>query len=243
MTRIQNNLSTQGDTLELNNYDCQVCKDREIVVVEVADDWVARECKCKEQKRMRRIIKSSGLTEELKKYTFGNFSPRPKQELMFKTAYTYVKDYPEIKEARCKGLAFTGTVGVGKTHLLAAIANNLLSKKIIVCFVNTPELIDELRESQFKDSNKMEKQLDIIKKSEVIIFDDLAKEKTSEWVQNQYYKIINHRYINGLATLFSTNCSMEELEDKLGDATASRLYAMTKDRLIHIVDDDYRMVE
>ncbi len=139
-------------------------------------------------------------------------------------------------------MAFTGTVGTGKTHLLAAISNNLLARGVAVCFVNTPSFISELRRSQFQEG-KLYKQISRINTTEVVIFDDLAKEKSTEWVQNQYYEIINHRYINYLPTLFSTNCNMDEIEDKLGDATASRLYAMTKERLIHIEDDDYRMVE
>ena len=244
LEKIQGNLkNSQGTTEELNEYDCPECKDKEVIIAELDGDWVMRECKCKPKKKMRRLLKASGLTESLREFTFNNLDPRPKQKEMYEEAYNYVKNYPEIKGQKCNGLAFTGTVGVGKTHLMAAIANNLLAKGISVCFVNTPVLIKELRKSQFEDSNKVEEQLEIISNAEVAIFDDLAKEKSTEWVQTQYYTIANNRYIKRLPTLFSTNCDIDELEDKLGDATASRLYAMTKDRLIHVVDDDYRMIE
>jgi len=223
-------------------YECTDCKDREFLYKEHGGDWVAVPCHCRPKKRMRRLIRASGLTEMLRKKTFDNFKPKPKQQEMYRVATDFAKNYPNIKNKRCNGLAYTGTVGTGKTHLLAAIANFLLSKGISVCFVNTPSFISELRRSQFEEG-RIDEQVDAISNIEVVVFDDLAKEKSTEWVQNQYYKIVNHRYINNLPTLFSTNSNMEELEEKLGDATASRLYAMTKDRLIHIVDEDHRIIE
>lgn len=178
----------------------------------------------------------------LKAKRFANFN-RSEQPEMYDVALEYAENFAEIEQDRCNGLSFIGAVGNGKTHLLAAIANELLNKNITVVFVNTPDLINELRQAQFGDDNTLDKKINLIKKARLVIFDDLAKEKATDWVRTQYYMIINHRYINGLATAFSSNCTFEELEEKLDPATTSRLMAMTKARLVECNGDDYRVKE
>lgn len=192
------------------------------------------------KKIQNNILKSSGLTEFLKTKIFKNFN-QSKQPELYRVAKEYADNYSVIKNERCNGLAFIGSVGNGKTHLLAAIANKLLKKDILVVFINTPELIAELRAAQFGEN--LDKKINLIKNAPVVIFDDLAKEKPTDWVRTQYYMIINHRYINNLPVLFSSNCTFEELEDRLGEATTSRLMAMTKDRLVMCNGEDYRIKE
>jgi len=195
------------------------------------------------RKIQNNVLKSSGLTELLKTKTFATFNPKEQPE-MYKIALDYAVNFKEIEAEKCNGLAFVGAIGNGKTHLLTAIANYLLDSGVQVIFVNTPELIAELRQAQFDDGQSITKKIDHIKNARIVIFDDLAKEKITAWVATQYYMIINHRYIHGLPVLFSSNCDFEELEEKIQDpAIVSRLMAMTKDRLIVCKGDDYRIKE
>ena len=191
---------------------------------------------------MERLMKTSCLSNELKQKKFSNYIKTEANKEAYQTAYDYVHKFSEIRHSRNNGLAYTGKVGTGKTHLLSAIANNLLSKRIPVLFINTPNLLAELREAQFsEDRSEMEKKIGMVSNVEVAIFDDLAKEKVSEWGQTQYYRIINQRYLESLPTLFSSNCDWDELASKLGEATASRLYEMTKGRTVHCAGEDWRM--
>ncbi len=75
----------------------------------------------------------------------------------------------------------------------------------------------------------------------VCIFDDVASEKPSEWVQTQYYRILDMRYRLRLTTLFSTNFTFDQIAERLGDAVSSRLYALTKERQFYLEADDYRI--
>lgn len=191
---------------------------------------------------MERLVKTSCLSDELKQKSFSSYTKTANNTEAYNTAYHYVQKFTEIRNQRNNGLAYTGKVGTGKTHLLSAIANNLLSKRIPVLFINTPNLLAELREAQFSDDkSEMERKINMIGNIDVVIFDDLAKEKISEWGQTQYYRIINNRYLEALPTLFSSNCDWDELSEKLGEATASRLYEMTKGRTVHCTGEDWRM--
>jgi DNA replication protein DnaC len=188
------------------------------------------------------MIKTSCLSDDLKQKRFSNYIRTESNKEAYQAAYDYVHKFSEVRLQRANGLAYTGKVGTGKTHLLAAIANNLLAKRVPTLFINTPNLLAELLQAQFSDDrSQMEKKIGMVSNAEVVIFDDLAKEKVSEWGQTQYYRIINQRYLEGLPTLFSSNCDWDELAGKLGEATASRLYEMTKGRTVHCTGEDWRM--
>lgn len=186
---------------------------------------------------MQNRIRSAAIPDEFKNKTFSNYIRDSDNEKAYLVAYEFVRCW----ERRPKGIIFSGTVGVGKTHLVAAIINNLMVKKgIIPMFVNTPDLIAELRDAQFKEGEEsLANKLNKIKDCPLVCFDDLAKERMTDWVREQYYRIINYRYINKLPVLVTTNCSIDELDEKLGDATASRLVAMCE--VVTVTGDDRRL--
>jgi len=136
-----------------------------------------------------------------------------------------------------------GSVGIGKTHLLLVVANTLLKQSIPVVFVYVPDLIAELHQAQFvKDENKsLNAKIRKLGDVPVLILDDIGKEKITGWVQVQYSRIINRRYIKQLPTLFSSNFNLDQIAEMIGDHSASRLFSMTKGRQAYVVAEDYRI--
>lgn len=206
------------------SFSCPVCTGTGWEVIEQDGREMARQCQCLKAEILEGRLKSAAIPEEFKTKSFTNYIQDPDNKRAYLAAYEYVKQWGD----KPKGIIFNGSVGTGKTHLMAAIINNLMVKKqILPIFVNTPELIAELREAQFKNGeDSLTNKLNKIKNCTLVCFDDLAKERMTDWVREQYYRIVNHRYINKLPVLITTNCSMDELGEKLGDATASRLTAM-----------------
>ena len=221
------------------NSKCQTCKGVGWII---EDDVAIDRCDCLKQQIQQNLLKNSMLNETFKHKKFQDYKPRnEKQEEMLQMAIDYTINYHEIKNYRSNGMALLGSVGIGKTHLLASITNELAFQGHKVLFIDTTSFIKELRDSIKQDN--MSQHLEKVKNCEILILDDLAKEKVTEWVQEQYYYIINHRYNAGKPLLYSSNCTMAEIGKLLGDATASRLYAITKDRLVHVEDKDYRLIE
>jgi DNA replication protein DnaC len=76
--------------------------------------------------------------------------------------------------------------------LSLAATNTLLELKVPTVFVVTPDLMAELRVAQFAGSGaEMEDTPHRIAGAPVCVFDDLGREKVSEWVQTQYYRIFD----------------------------------------------------
>lgn len=68
-----------------------------------------------------------------------------------------------------------------------------------------------------------EKQLDRYRKVELLFIDDLGAAKTSDFVEEATYRLINGRYEDMLPSIFTTNLALPALKDAVGDRIASRL--------------------
>ncbi len=164
---------------------------------------------------------------------------------MYALVKNYLRDFKQIRVSsdEAKGLGLMGTVGIGKTHLLLAAANALLESGVPVIFVSTPELIAELYDAQFAPGLQqgLNARIAALGQAPVVIFDDVGKERITDWVRNQYYRIINRRYIRRLPTLFSSNLNFSAIAEKIGDASASRLFSLTRGRQVYVQARDYRI--
>lgn len=228
-------------------YECPDCKDRELQLVERDGSWVGIPCHCREAKALRRMFKSSGLTPEQRGITLDQFKPSKQTANALWGVRQYITDFPDIaaSDAVNKGLALMGTVGTGKTHLLLAITNTLLERRVAVMFVYMPDLVADLRDAQFDRETSGESGLNTrirkLGEAPVVVFDDVGKERITDWVAAQYDRILDQRYRRRLPTLFSSNLDMDEIAGKIGDAAASRLYALTRDRQYYVKAADYRV--
>ena len=68
-----------------------------------------------------------------------------------------------------------------------------------------------------------ESNLERYRNADVLLLDDLGAAKSSEWVEETAYRLLNHRYEAMLPTIFTTNLPLADLREGLGDRLASRL--------------------
>lgn len=246
-----------------NEYTCEVCHDQEFID---NGNGVFVMCECRKRKQLERRLKSSMVDKAYSDATFENFKPEPHTQEMFITAREYAANFDTIKHERNNGIGFMSRVGesavgqvsdpvkraalkskhnsygLGKTHLQAVVALTLLRRGVQVVMVNDTDIVAELRSGQFADNPEyFERKLDGLCTVELLIWDDLGKQKPSEWVANQYYRVFNYRYRHGLPTCFSTNEDRDSLADRIGGATTSRILAMCRGRIVLCEGPDYRL--
>lgn len=91
--------------------------------------------------------------------------------------------------------------------------------------------------------------LNLYSSVDLLIIDDLGKEKPTEWVLEKLFLIVNNRYNNYLPIVITTNYNRNQLRERLCvnknysmvDSIISRLYEMCGG--IEIKDEDHRMIK
>ncbi|MEB8572291.1 ATP-binding protein [Bacillus cereus] len=238
MTRIVN---TSACSEETEGYRCEQCnKYIAAITVEVPQlrikNKILPTCECvveREEAKIReaqnfakkreieKLFSISNLGERFSKSTFESFLDRNGSETAYKVAVKYVKTF---KEWNGESLMLWGEPGNGKTHLAAAIVNELSKKGYIVVFQSVPELLQRIR-STFNSENK-ENETQIMRallECDLLILDDIGAEKTTEWVEEKLFNIIDGRYRKELPTLYTSNLEPKELKNQVGKRSYDRM--------------------
>ncbi len=101
-------------------------------------------------------------------------------------------------------IVFTGTYGCGKTHLAAAIANEVTQRGEPALFVVVPDLLDHLRAAFNPNSlTTLDKRFDEVRRAPLLVLDDLGTESATPWAEEKLYQLFNHRYNARLPTVIT----------------------------------------
>ena len=171
-------------------------------------------------------------------YTFERFLNEKGQA--YKVAYNYAKNFEQMKEDNV-GLLFYGDVGSGKTYLACSIANELIEREQIkVKIMNLSQVINQIQKSAFKvDSNEI---IDNLSNIPLLILDDLGIERDTSYAREQVYNIINSRYLKGRPTIFTTNLSLEIIQNPNIELEYQRIYSRILEMTIpvKVTGEDFR---
>jgi len=114
-------------------------------------------------------------------------------------------------------LVLHGGYGTGKTHLAAAIVNERLRAGHTALFVVVPDLLDHLR-SAFgagAEDEGFDERFDAVRDAPLLVLDDLGTQAPTAWAAEKLYQLLNYRYNRRLPTVITTNCDLDDLDDRL----------------------------
>jgi len=234
---------------------CSVCEGMGWVLDNTKDGPRAKRCSCYAERRVQALQAQAGIPKRYQNCTLSNFEVHNDSHRdALKIARQFVKNYP-VQDV---GLVFIGDCGVGKTHLAVAVLQELIQTKKASCrFNDFRELIRDIQstftpESQLSESDVLAP----VFESAVLVLDELGAKRTSAWVEETIFYIINSRYNNKRLTIFTSNYpdvreeedgrsaffkkEGDSLVDRIGIRLRSRIYEMCK--VVEVNGPDYRRV-
>lgn len=205
-------------------YDCPVCKNKgRVFFINENHTEAVRDCECKAIRESYGRIAQSGLQDELKNKSFGN----------------YICKYPFQAECKAKALKFLsgdagpffyigGQSGAGKTHLCTAISGRLLERGYALKYMKwAADAAKILSLSANEDREKKEAVLKRIKEVPVLYIDDFLRSKSPSQAEIRLaFEIIDYRYVNAMKTIISSEKTLNDLFNT-DEAIAGRIYERT----------------
>ncbi len=173
-------------------------------------------CKKKQQDDNQKAYKNNlslyDMPKDVKNATLKDVDKNDKARVpIIKYFKEFIDNYD--KDEKPKGIYLNGSFGSGKTYLIAALFNRLAEKGIRSALVYYPEFLRSLKASF--DTNYNE-QFAYIKKVPLLLFDDIGAENCSNWSRDEVLgPILQYRMENHLPTFFTSNLTLEELENSL----------------------------
>lgn len=166
--------------------------------------------KLDQQKKQQSLMKSMYIQKDLLGATFQQIDiTDPSRLSMFQHVTDFLKSYNETGKG--KALYLYGKFGIGKTFILAAIANELAEKEYSSMIVYVPEFVRELKNSL--QDKSLEEKLNMVKTTPVLMLDDIGAESMTSWVRDEVIgTVLQHRMSQQLPTFFSSNFSPDELK-------------------------------
>jgi len=128
----------------------------------------------------------------------------------------YFKKYPD---SSLKGLYLHGNFGSGKTYLISALFNELAKNGVKSAIVYFPEFLRTLKASfqKYEESEgTFSEKYEYIKRIPLLLIDDIGAENVTAWGRDEILgTLLQYRMNEGLATFFTSNLTINELESHL----------------------------
>lgn len=190
-----------------------------------------------EELRTRRLMRSFYVSEETLAASFEKIQVDSTNRMAVARAIQFCQEYTVGEKS--KGMFFHGPFGVGKSYLMGAVARELSQRGVASMMVYMPDFVREIKES-LADQSYVGK-VELLKEIPVLILDDIGAESLTPWIRDEVIGVILHQRVNNhLPTLYTSNYSLEELEEHLSISNGNRI-ELTKarrimERIRHFVD-------
>ena len=192
-----------------------------------AEKYRLEEERHRKQERLKQIERNTGICfydNAMRNWTFANDNHQGDAAIM-NAFLRYAENFPQMMLKK-KGLLIYGSQGVGKSYGAGCIANYLLPEGyrcIMTSFSRIINAVSGMREGK-------QEYIDELCRYDLLIIDDLAAERETDYAEEIVMNVIETRCVSGLPIIVTTNLTPDELkhtESERKKRIYSRLFGMT----------------
>ena len=147
----------------------------------------------------------------------------------------------DFAQKKIRGGLIYGNTGNGKTHLLAALAREMIWRGKRVRYVSHQSLLERIKQSFDDKTDVKDPRYTWLDRVDVVFFDELGFFRMNEWGIQTTNELIHALYESNVQVLFASNLSPREMKRKFLDIRSqSRIAEMCGEFLFEMVGSDKR---
>ncbi len=218
--------------------DCPICRDYGYVD--------GKPCACLEKKRFASRTRRSNLVG-LETQSFSRFDEtvfpeeggqRERMKKLRDLCVDYAADFPHNDP---KNLLFIGNAGLGKSFLLNSVGRAVLDRGFSVLKTTANQFHQMLMDDVIRRRDMAP--LRELESCDLLLYDDLGCEPNVKGiVENYFFALIAERHSAGRAMVTASNCSANEIAERYGERTLSRLLDRQNTRALAFKGQDLRLL-
>lgn len=191
------------------------------------DKLEKQEAEAREKERLRqcqqnRIKKYKDISVIDKKFIDSTFEKADMSDKHMNICKRYAEKFVAVGTAP-KGLMMFGSVGTGKTYASNCVANYLMEHNKTVLVMNLGLYINKLQREWAEAEKDV---LQYVRSCDLLVIDDFGVEKTSEFVIDKTFALIDARYRTEKPVIITTNLNIEDINKKFGSRIGDRISEM-----------------
>lgn len=194
--------------------ECRKCRDKNLVPSK--EELI--------QRRINRMTeKYSRIPADLENATFESYKPmHPSQANAKKIAELYATQFSLNKGS----LVFSGTTGLGKSHLAYCIAKTVKNKGFTTLYIKSTDFLELVRSTYNNPMLDESKIFELIEQVDLLVLDDVGSEyikqtDTESWASDILFKLTDIR--QSKCNVYTTNYNDEGLAKKYGYPAGARI--------------------
>lgn len=176
------------------------------------------------KKHVDRFTSIAGMMELDQTFQFSNYPAEQVQKHpgLMRYAKKFAAEYDAAASAKVQrstgwsGVYLFGPPGVGKTHLMFAVFNQLRDRGVPCLIVRSDSLFDRMRH-MIADGQDLEVFLETLATVPVLGIDEFAQERANDFTMEKLFRIVNHRFHAKLPTWFTSNYAPPDAYRRRGE--------------------------